>query len=78
MESIDDPEVAYLLYILKKSSKGGDDLPIGFHRNTETREPELTIVETAIGTYQNGLYLRDVFHFAEHQEKATFWLGFVY
>ena len=58
------------------SSKDGDDLSIGFDRNRGRRKNELTNNKTIKGKYHNTIDLKDIFGFAEHQEKGTYGLGY--
>ena len=58
------------------SSKDSDDLSIGFDRNREKRKRELTNNKNIKGKYHIRIYLKDIFGFAEHQEKGTYGLGY--
>ena len=58
------------------SSKGSDDLSIGFNRDRNRRQLELTNNKTQKGKFHVRIYLKDVFGFAEYQEKATYGLGY--
>ena len=58
------------------SSKGSDDLSIGFDRDRNRRQRELTNNKTQKGKYHVRIYLKDVFGFAEYQEKGTYGLGY--
>ena len=58
-----------LMYKLITSSKDNDDLSIGFERDRNRRK-------TQKGTYHVLYLLEDVFGFAEHQDKATYGLGY--
>ena len=64
------------MYKLKNSSRGSDDLSIGFHRDHSVRRAELTNNEMVKGKYHLRIMLKDVFGFAECQEKATYGLGY--
>ena len=57
------------------SSRDSDDLSIGFHRSNEARERELTDNKTTKGKYHVRFYLKDVFGFAEHQNKCSYGLS---
>ena len=57
-------------------SKGSDDLSIGFDRDRGRRQRELTNTKSQKGKYHVRIYLKDVFGFAEYQEKATYGLGY--
>ena len=63
------------MYKLITSSKGSDDLSIGFHCDRSSRQRELTKNKNQKGTYHIRSYLKDIFAFAQHQEKATYGLG---
>ena len=61
---------------LISSSRDSDDLSVGFHRSIEAGERELTINKSARENYHVGIYLKDVFGFAEHQDNCTYGLGY--
>ena len=63
-----------LMYQLITSRRGSDDLSIGFDRNC--RRDELTHNTNIKVKYHVRNMLKDVFGFAEHQEKAIFGLCF--
>ena len=64
------------MYILLTSSRESDDLSIGFDRDCNRRQRELTDNKTQRGKYHVRIYLKDIFSFAEYQEKATYGLGY--
>ena len=64
------------MYKLLSSSKGSDDLSIGFDRDRTRRRNELTNNKNIKGKYHIRIYLKDVFGFAEYQEKGTYGLGY--
>ena len=76
MEYIDHAHLVCLIYKLITSSRGSDDLSIGFDRDRIRRQRELTNNKTQKGKYHVRIYLKDVFGFAEYQEKATYGLGY--
>ena len=57
------------------SSKNSDDLSVGFDRSPNRRKDELALIKSVKGKYHVRIMLKDVFGFAEHQEKATCGLG---
>ena len=57
------------------SSRDNDDLSIGFHRNNEAREKELTNKKTTKVDYHVRIHLKDIFGFSEHQDNCTYCLG---
>ena len=61
-----------LMYHLIKSSKNNDELPIGFHRSITIHEKEITKIKTTERNYQVSPYLKVVYDFDEHREKATY------
>ena len=75
IEEIDNAHVNCLMYKLISSSRDSDDLSIGFHRRNEVRKTEPTNIETTEGNYHVGIYLKDIFGFAEHQNNCTYGLG---
>ena len=76
LEEISHAHIVSLMYKLLTSSKDGDDLSIGFDRNRGRRKNELTNNKNIKGKYHNRIYLKDIFGFAEHQEKGTYGLGY--
>ena len=76
LENIDHAHTVSLMYKLITSSKGSDDLSIGFDRDRNKRQRELTNNKTQKGKYHDRIYLKDVVGFAENQEKATYGLGY--
>ena len=64
------------MYKLLTSSKGSDDLPIGFDRDRIGSQSELSNNKSQKGKYHVRIYLKDVCGFAEYQEKATYGLGY--
>ena len=76
LEDISHAHIVSLMYKLLTSSKDGDDLSIGFDRNRERRKNELTNNKTIKGKYHIRIYLKDIFGYAEHQEKGTYGLGY--
>ena len=76
LENIDHAHIVSLMYKLLTSCKGSDDLSIGFDRDRGRRQRELTNNKTQKGKYHVRIYLKDVFGFAEYQEKATYGLGY--
>ena len=64
------------MYKLITSSKNGDDLSISFDRSRRRRRDELALNKNVNDKYHLRIILKDVFGFAEHQEKATYGLGF--
>ena len=71
LENIDHSHIVSLMYKLLTSSRGSEDLSIGFDRDCIRRERALTNNKNKEGKYHMRIYLKDVFGFAEHQEKAT-------
>ena len=76
LENIDHAHIVSLMYKLLSSSKGSDDLAIGFDRDRTKRRNELTNNKNIKGKYHIRIYLKDVFGFAEYQEKGTYGLGY--
>ena len=76
LENIDHAHIISLMYKLLTSSRGSDDLSIGFDRDRNRRQRELTINKTQKGKYHIRIYLKDVFGFAEYQNKGTYGLGY--
>ena len=76
LENIDHAHIVSFMYKLLTSSKGSDDLSIGFDRDPNRRQRELTNNKTQKGKYHVRIYLTDVFGFAEYQNKGTYGLGY--
>ena len=76
LEEISHGHIVSLMYKLLTSSKDGDELSIGFDRNRGRRKNELPNNKTIKGKYHIRIYLKDIFGFAEHQEKGTYGLGY--
>ena len=72
LENIDYAHIVSLMYKLLTSSRSGDDLSIGFDRDRNRRKRELANNKNIKGKYHMRIYLKDIFGFSEHQEKATF------
>ena len=64
------------MYKLITSSKDSNDLSIGFDNSRNRRRDELALNKNIKGKYHVKIMLKDVFGFAEHQEKATYGLGY--
>ena len=67
--------IVSLMCKLISSAKDADDLSIGFDRSRDRRKQELTNNKNIKGKYHLTIMLKDIFAFAEHQEKATYGLG---
>ena len=76
LESIDHTHIVCLLYKLITSARRIDDLSIGFDRDRGRRQRELTNNKNIKGKYHVRIYLKDIFGFAQQQEKGTFGLGY--
>ena len=76
LENIDHAHIVSLTYQLLTSSRDSDDLSICFDRNRDRRKRDLTNNKNIKGKYHVRNFLKDVFGFAEHQEKATYGLGY--
>ena len=64
------------MYKLITSSGGSHDLSFGFDRDRNRRQRELTNNKSQKGKYHVRIYLKDVFGFAEYQQKGTYGLGY--
>ena len=76
LEDISHAHLVSLMYKLITSSKGSDDLSIGFDRSSARRREEITTNKNVKGKFHLRIMLKDVFGFAEGQEKATYDLGY--
>ena len=64
------------MYKLITSSRDSDDLSIGFDRDRGRRQRELTNNKNIKGKYHLRIMLKDIFGFAEYEEKGTYGLGY--
>ena len=76
LEEISHAHIVSLRYKLLTSSKDSDDLSIGFDRNRGRRKNELSNNKSIKGKYHIKFYLKDIFGFAEQQEKGTYGFGY--
>ena len=76
LEDISHAHLVTLMYKLITSTKNSDDLSIGFDRTSARRRAEMTNNKSVKGKHHLRIMLKDVFGFAEHQEKATYGLGY--
>ena len=76
LEEISHAHIVRLMYKLLISSKGSDDLSIGFDRICGRRKNELSNIKSIKGKYHIRIFPKDIFGFAEHQEKGTYGLGY--
>ena len=76
LEDISHAHLVSLMYKLITSSKGSDDLSIGFDRSMQRRRDQMTNNKNVKGKFHLRIKLKDVFGFAEHQEKATYGLSY--
>ena len=75
LEDISHVHIVSLMYKPTTSSEDTDDLSIGFDRNRSRRD-ELNSIKNMKKKYHLRIMLKDVFGFAEHQEKATYGRGY--
>ena len=75
LEDISHGHLVSLMYKLSTSSKDSNDLSVGFDNTRNRRRDELALNKIIQGKYHLKFLLKDVFGFAEHQEKATYGLG---
>ena len=76
LENYDHAHIVSLIYKLLLSSRCSDDLSIGFDRDCNRRKQELTNNKNIKGKYHMRIYLKDISGFAEHQQEATYGLGY--
>ena len=76
LENIDHAHIVSLMYKLLTSCKGSDDLSIGFDRDRTRRRNELTNNKKIKDKYHDRIFLKDIFGYAEYQQKGTFGLGY--
>ena len=76
LEEVTHAHFVSLIYKIVTSSKDSDDLSIGFDRNRGRRKNELSNNKNIKGKYHIRIYLKDILGYAEHQEKATYGVGY--
>ena len=76
LEDVSHAHFVSLMYKLITTAKDMNDLSIGFDRDRTRRRNELTNNKNIKGKYHVRIYLKDVFEFVEHQQKATYGLGY--
>ena len=76
LEDISHAHLVSLMYKLITSSKDSNDLSIGFDNSRNRRRDELAQNKNIKGKFHVKIMLKDVFGFAECQEKATYGLGY--
>ena len=76
LEDISHAHLVSLMYKLITSTKDSNDLSIGFNRSRNIRKDKLAPNKIVKGKYHLRIMPKDVFGFAECQEKATYGLGY--
>ena len=76
LEDISHAHIISLMYKPKTSNRGSNDTSIGFDRSGDKRRDKLASNEKIKGKYHVRNMLKDIFGFAEHQEEATYGLGY--
>ena len=76
LEDVSHAHIVSLMYKLITTAKDMNDLSIGFDRDRTRRRIELTNNKNIKGKYHVRIYLKDICGYAEHQEKATYGLGY--
>ena len=64
------------MYNLFEGNKNSDGFWIGFHRDIESCEQELSSIKRAKGSYQVNNFVKHVFCFTEHQEDGKYRLKY--
>ena len=72
LEDIRHAHIVCLMYKRISSDKDSDDLSFGVDRDRNIRRNELTQNKNIKGRYHVRIMLKDIFGFADHQEKATY------
>ena len=76
LEHITHAHLVSLMFNLITASKNSDDPSIGFDRSPNRRKDELALNKSVKGKNHVRIMLKDIFGFAEHEEKATYGLGY--
>ena len=76
LENIEHRHIACLIYKIIIAARGCDHLSIAFDRSRDRKQRELTNIKNIKCKFHVRIMLRDILGFAEHQEKATYGLGY--
>ena len=76
LEETSHAHIASLMHKLITNARDTDDLSMCFDRSRDRRQRELTNNRTRKSKNHVRIYLKDIFGFSEHQEKAHFGLGY--
>ena len=76
LEDFSHAHLVSLMYKLITSSKGSDDLSVGFVRSSARGREEMTNNKNVKGKFHLRIMLKDVFGYSEHQQKATYGLSY--
>ena len=76
LEDFSHAHLVSLMYKPITSSRDNNDLSIGFDHSRNRRKDELALNKNIKGKYHVKIMLKDVFGYAEHQEKSTYGLGY--
>ena len=75
IEEINHAHIICLMYKLITSARNTDDLSIGFDRDRGRRQRELTFNKIIKGKYKVTIMLKNIFGFAQDQQKGTYVIG---
>ena len=73
---LEDISHAHFVSLMYKLITSSNDLSIGFDNSRNRRRDELALNKNLKSKYHVKIMLKDVFGFVEHQEKATYGLGY--
>ena len=76
LDDISHAHIVSLMFKLITSAEDTNDLSICFDRDRNRRQRELTNNKKRNRKYHVRIFLKDISGFAEHQEKATYGLGY--
>ena len=76
LEEVTNAHTVCLMYKVITSCRDCDDLSIGFDRDRNRSKNELTNNKNIKGKYHTRIYVKNIFGYAEHQEKGTYGLGY--
>ena len=77
LEGISHAHIVSSMYKLITSAIGFDDLSVGFDRSYDRRQRKISNNKNIKGKVHVRVLLKDVFGFAEHEEKTTYGLGYI-
>ena len=76
LEDVKHTPIISMVYKLKTSARNNDNLSIGFDRDRNRRQRELTKSKILKSKFRVRIMLNDTFGLADYQERATYVFGY--